>query len=352
MKLRPRRILSALTSVLALVAGSALFSALPTSVAAQEPASGEIEYALEKPLASRSLLLDGAAIGDLMVAVGERGHILLSRDQGVTWEQSTSVPTRATLTGVFLHDEELGWAVGHDAVILRTRDGGSTWELLYQAPEEELPFLDVWFKDARNGFALGAYGYFLETSDGGDSWEPVDLSAAEELTEEEELYGYGADYHLNHLARAGDGRLYIAAEAGTIYRSDDAGESWRKLPSPYEGSYFGTLPLEGDSLLLFGLRGHLFRSDDAGESWREIDSGTQAMLTDGLELEDGTVIVAGLAGTLLVSADGGETFDLKAQADRQGLATVLPTADDHLLLIGEFGVNRLPLSALEVSSKP
>jgi photosystem II stability/assembly factor-like uncharacterized protein len=352
MKLRPREILLSLAMTLVLVAGSALLSALSTPASAQEPASEEIEFALEKPLASRSLLLDGAAIGDLMVAVGERGHILVSRDQGLTWKQATTVPTRATLTGVFFHDEELGWAVGHDAVILRTRDGGSGWELLYQAPEEELPFLDVWFKNAQNGFALGAYGYFLATSDGGDSWEPVDLSAAAELTEEEELYGYGADYHLNHIARSDDGRLYIAAEAGTIYRSDDGGESWTTLPSPYHGSFFGTLPLEGNSVLLFGLRGHLFRSDDAGESWREIDSGTQAMLTDGLELEDGTVVLAGLAGTLLVSADGGETFTLRPQADRQGLATILPTADSHLLLIGEFGVNRLPLSALETSSKP
>ncbi|NIN72690.1 MAG: sialidase, partial [Gemmatimonadetes bacterium] len=49
---------------------------------------------------------------------------------------------------------------------------------------------------------------------------------------------------------------------------------WTTLPSPYEGSFFGTLPLEGDSLLLFGLRGHLFRSDDAGESWEEIPTGT------------------------------------------------------------------------------
>jgi photosystem II stability/assembly factor-like uncharacterized protein len=352
MKLRPRKILSPLAAILALVAGPVLFSTPSTPASAQEPASEEVEYALEKPLASRSLLLDGAAIGDLMVAVGERGHILTSRDQGLAWKQATTVPTRATLTGVFFHDEELGWAVGHDAVILRTRDGGSSWELLYQAPEEELPFLDVWFKDARSGFALGAYGYFLETADGGDSWEPVDLSAGVELTEEEELYGYGADYHLNHLARSDDGRLYIAAEAGTIYRSDDGGENWTTLPSPYEGSFFGTLPLEGDSLLLFGLRGHLFRSDDAGESWREIDSGTEAMLTDGLRLGDGTVIVAGLAGTLLVSTDGAETFGLRPQADRQGLATVLPTADDHLLLIGEFGVNRLPMSALKTSSNP
>ena len=58
----------------------------------------------------------------------------------------------------------------------------------------------------------------------------------------------GSDYHLNHIARSGTGRLYIAAEAGTIYRSDDDGQTWISLPSPYHGSFFGTLPLENDSL--------------------------------------------------------------------------------------------------------
>ena len=58
-------------------------------------------------------------------------------------------------------------------------------------------------------------------------------------------------------------RLYVAAEGGQLYRSDDRGASWRVLPSPYEGSFFGLVPIRGEGLLAFGLRGHLFRSADA-----------------------------------------------------------------------------------------
>ncbi len=303
----------------------------------------DVEQALAKPLASGSLLLDGVAVDGLMVAVGERGHVLVSRDQGESWTQA-AVPTRATLTGVFFHDAQLGWAVGHDAVILRTRDGGESWTRLYHAPEEERPFLDVWFKDASEGFAIGAYGFFLKTVDGGDTWSPhefIDSSAEPAVEDDPYAYDESGDYHLNHIARAQDGRLYIAAEAGTAYRSEDGGETWTMLSSPYEGSFFGTLPLGGDSLLLFGLRGNLFRSGDAGESWQRVASGTEAMLADGLRLADGTIVLAGAAGTLLVSGDGGETFRLEQQADRQALATVLP-AGDSLVLIGEFGVNKIP----------
>jgi len=287
------------------------------------------------PLASRSLLLDGAAAGGLIVAVGERGHVLVSHDQGRTWEQK-QVPTRATLNAVHLHDENLGWAVGHDAVILKTGDGGESWQRVHYAPEEERPLLDVWFRDDRNGFAIGAYGFFLVTGDGGETWTAREFAAqGEEVVDE--FYGGGFDYHLNHLARTDSGRLFIAAEAGTVYRSDDAGESWTTLPSPYEGSFFGSLPLEGDALLLFGLRGHLYRSDDAGESWTEVETSTTAMLTDGIRLADGTVVVAGLSGTLLVSRDGGVTFTLNQREDRLGVSSILETADGGLVLVGEGG---------------
>ena len=318
--------------------------------AAQEGEPSEVEPALIKPLASRSLLLDGTAVGDLLVVVGERGHVLTSRDKGDTWQQA-DVPTRAALTGVFFHDENLGWAVGHDAAIVRTRDGGASWERLNYAPEEQRPFLDIWFSDASTGFAIGAYGFFYRTADGGDTWVDAGLQLADDGQVEEEdseydYYDYGEDLHLNQVAISASGKLYIAAEAGTVYRSDDGGETWKTLPSPYEGSFFGTLPLEADSLLLYGLRGHLFRSDDAGETWQELETGTQALLTDAVRLDDGTIVISGLAGAILVSTDGGRTFALAQQADRLGRVALMATGEEYLVTAGESGVKRLPLSTI------
>lgn len=327
-----------------------LAGGVPARGLAQDVAPNEIEYSVEAPLASRSLLLDGVAVEDRIVAVGEWGHVLLSDDHGRSWRQA-KVPTRATLTAVFFHDENLGWAVGHDATILRSRDGGENWERVHFAPEEERPFFDIWFTDAKNGFAIGAYAFFLGTTDGGETWSQRQISGGDDLTEDYDAFLEGSDYHLNHIARSGTGRLYIAAEAGTIYRSDDDGQTWISLPSPYHGSFFGTLPLENDSLLLFGLRGHMYRSEDAGESWEQVETSTEAMLTNGLRLKDGTVLVTGLAGTLLFSEDGGRRFDLRLQADRQGLATVIETDDDGLILIGEFGVTKLPQSETAIDDK-
>ena len=88
--------------------------------------------------------------GSRLVVVGERGHVLLSDDNGASWAQA-SVPVRVLLTAVHMRGERTGWAVGHDATILRTRDDGETWTPVHRAPEEELPLLDVWFRDESVG---------------------------------------------------------------------------------------------------------------------------------------------------------------------------------------------------------
>ena len=291
------------------------------------PAGAGAADAVHAPLAAESLLLDGAAVGARMVAVGERGHILFSTDDGVSWRQA-KVPVRALLTAVHMRDEMSGWAVGHDAVILRTADGGETWRLVHHAPEEERPLLDVWFRDARSGFAIGAYGYFLATEDGGETW----ISRA--ISED--------DFHLNALTPAGGRRLFIAAEAGVAYRSDDGGATWYELPSPYAGSWFGVLALDEESVLLCGLRGHLFRSQDGGESWTRVPTGTNATLTSALRLPSGTILITGLEGSLLTSRDEGRSVSYDRLPAREGISTALPLADSGILLVGEFGIRRLP----------
>lgn len=303
--------------VLALAAGG-------VSVAAEQ------ERAIIATRAARSLLLDVAVAGDRLVAVGERGHILVSTDGGETWRQ-VEVATRAMLTAVHFHDDRLGWAVGHDALVLRSEDGGESWSQAHHDPEGGSPLFDVFFVDESHGFAIGAYGLFLESRDGGVSWD-------------ERPIGEG-DAHLHHMARSVSGKLYIAAERGVILRSDDGGARWTELPSPYEGSLFGSLPLGGDGLLVFGLRGHAFRSEDGGASWRPVETGVESMLTDACRLADGRIVVVGLAGVLLVSADDARSFASQEQRDRLGISAVLPAPDGGLVVAGEFGVRRLVLAA-------
>ncbi len=293
--------------------------------------TSEDEAAIMAPLAARSLLLDVVAAGtDRLVAVGERGHILISTDGGESWRQ-VGAPTRTMLTAVSFHDGKLGWAVGHDAVILRSTDGGESWRQVHHDPEAGGPLFDVYFGDDKRGFAIGAYGLFLESRDGGESWQRRTISES--------------DAHLHQLARSATGRLYLAAERGVLLRSDDGGERWSELPSPYQGSLFGSLPLGGDNLLLFGLRGHAFLSADAGKTWRSLATGVDAMLTSACRLADGRIVVGGLGGALLVSADEGQSLSAQEQNNRLGISAVIPAPGGGIVLTGEFGVRKMTLAA-------
>lgn len=300
-----------------------------------------------EPLASRALLLDVARAGTRLVAVGERGIVLLSDNEGRNWTQSAGVPSRTMLTAVCFATATRGWAVGHDEIILATTDGGRTWSRQHYAPESQQPLLDVLCLDSQRAIAVGAYGSYFTTVDEGSHWSGRKFSAAPLVSPVKKDAAiddeFAPDYHLNAIADASPD-LFIAAEAGHIYRSTDAGDHWQTLSSPYRGSFFGLLPLPGGSLLVFGLRGNLFLTRDAGVSWQKIETGTSAMLTGGQLLEDGGIVIVGLSGTVLVSHDGGAHFTLQQQADRKGLSAAVVTGPARILAVGEGGSRQIDVT--------
>ena len=291
-------------------------------------------YAIESPKAVRSLLLDVTRAGKRLVAVGDRGHILYSDDNGKSWTQA-KVPTRQMLTALFFIDEKHGWAVGHDAQVLATTDGGNSWARQYQDLEREAPLLDIWFQDANHGIAVGAYGALLETTDGGQNWEDV----SDRLDNED-------GFHLNAIVAVKDSGLFVVGEAGAMFRSRDWGQTWEKVEGPYEGSLFGALgTAEPGTLMVYGLRGHLFRSNDFGDTWEQLELNTQHNgplefgLADGNLLADGAIVVVGHGGSVLKSTDNGRTFSVTNRPDRLSLAGVSATDDGNLILVGQGGVH-------------
>jgi photosystem II stability/assembly factor-like uncharacterized protein len=302
---------------------------------AQVAFATDLVFAIKSGLAPHSLLLSGCELEGRLVAVGERGHIVLSDDAGASWRQAQAVPTRTTLTAIYFHGAKLGWAIGHDATILRTTDGGENWTQLYSAPELDQPLMDVWFKDDKTGFAIGAYGYFLVTNDGGESWEERRVSEDD-------------DWHLNHIESADNGSLYIAAETGTLYRSDDGGDNWRTMLVPYEGSLYGTLSLGGDELLVYGLRGNAFHSRDGGESWNKVETGTEALLTNAHLLEGGKVLVSGMGGTLLLGSGEPLVFKAVKMTSRKDIAGIVPVGQTSVVILGQGGAEKVAVEMADV----
>src|SRR6202030_2931592 len=124
-------------------------------------------------LATHSLLIALAEAGSRLVAVGDRGIIVLSDDRGRSWAQALDVPTDALLTGVCFLDAEHGVAVGHDEVILASADAGRTWRRTHYAPDAQRPLLDVWCGAGGHAIAVGAYSAYFSSEDGGASGRPA-----------------------------------------------------------------------------------------------------------------------------------------------------------------------------------
>ena len=285
----------------------------------------DVKYAEHMPLATESMLLDITRAGNTLVAVGERGHIVISTD-GESWQQVEVVPTRSTLTSVFSAGDRL-WAGGHDAVIITSGDGGETWTRQFFAPDRQQAVMDIHFTDENNGVAIGSYGLYLRTSDGGQTWEDATVDAE-------------SDFHLNSLVRFSDGRRLIAGEAGFSYRSYDDGETWEAIEMPYQGSMWGALKTNAGCVLFYGLRGHVMESCDFGSSWTELETGSESSISGAAEYE-GLVVLASNSGTVLIRDDNGD-FRIHHHSDGVDFAAVISLGGGNFLLAGEGGVHKYP----------
>lgn len=311
----------------------ALFASLAVSTLAAPLARAEDPVATTSPQpaelmpqADKSMLLDVVVAGTHLVAVGSRGHILLS-DDGQQWKQVDS-PVRSTLTSVFFVDANNGWAVGHDTAILRTSDGGQTWAVQNYQPELEKPLLDVLFLDDKRGFAAGAYGLFEQTTDGGAHWATINAPAI-----------LKDGLHLYALRKLGDGRLLVAGEQGLIGLSTDGGTNWTKLDSGYKGTFFGATPVGTNGAVVCGLRGNAYYSANVGSApWQKIETGNNMSLYSCAQEAGGKVVMAGANGVVeRVDTAGLKVEKLQSPVDTP-LSVVLPW-NDRLIVAGEAGVH-------------
>ena len=316
------------------------------------------QSAVKSPLAQRSLINGLAHAGDRLVAVGQRGHVLLSDDQGKSWRQA-DVPSSSDLVAVTFPTPTEGWAVGHDGIVLHSKDAGATWAraldgrqlgapmvdyykreaanagdekqaaALLQAAERfaaqgaENPFLDVGFADASTGYLVGAFGLVLRTTDGGASWQPM-LHA---IDNPKELHLYAV--------RAIGGEVYIAGEQGLLLKLDRSvpgGGRFRAIELPYKGTLFGITGTPS-ALLVHGLRGTLLRSTDAGQSWQQVPTGVQVGLTGSSTDAKGRIVIVSQAGHVLVSDDDGASFTL-AKVDKPLPAAAVALAGPSTIVIG------------------
>lgn len=309
-------------------------------------------------VASRPLMAVAKA-GGRLVAVGPRGLILTSDDQGENWVQS-SVPVQSDLLAVHFPTASKGWAVGHDGVILHSADGGATWvkQLDGRVAAEQfkshyekaiaggdaklapyfdllarnfkagaaLPYLDVWFEDESRGFVVGSFGMIAATNDGGRTWQPW----LERIDNPEGL-------NLNSIRGLG-GDLFVVGERGLICKLDRERDHFVAKPTGSGGSFFG-IAGNGNVLLAFGLRGTAFRSRDHGATWEKVSVPADATLTAGIATPDSRkFLLVNSAGQVLLGNAEGAGLEIVHPAKPMRFTGIAVIDSARLVLSGLSGI--------------
>ncbi|AYC35123.1 glycosyl hydrolase [Pseudomonas cavernae] len=264
------------------------------------------------------------------VAVGERGTIMLSDDQGRSWQQALVKPQRhVSLTGLVAVSAEQLLAVGHDGLILRSQDAGSTWQEVRFEAEQGEPLLGIWAAGGNRVLAFGSFGKFYQSDDAGLTWNalPLEVDSA----------------HLNGMDGGADGRRMLVGEQGLVLRSSDAGQHWQTLPSFYNGSLFGVVRLSAQRWVTYGMRGHVFVSDNFGDSWEEVKVGNKLPLYGHVLLPNNAGVLIVGAGSSLVRLDGrGRLLEASRQPGLGTLTSAIVIGAQQVLVGGERGVSQGP----------
>ena len=281
--------------------------------------------------ALRGVLLGATVAGSRLVAVGERGHVLLSDDLSKSWRQAKAVPTRATLTCVHATDAQHLWAAGHGGIIIASSDAGETWAVAAGKAEAFDVLLAIYVDDDGRGLAVGGFGFALTTADRGKTWSATKL-----------LDGEAGEKHLNHILVSKAGTWLIAAEGGLMLRSTDR-VHWTAVATPYKGSLWAGLQLQAGVLLVGGMRGNVVRSTDDGQSWLHSAIPQAGSITAGAALPDGRAVLVGVDGTVVMADAAGSGFVLRRLEDRTALTAALALPGGALLAASTAGIRALTL---------
>lgn len=217
-----------------------------------------------------------------------------------------------TLLDVEFTNTEDGWLVGRIG-IFKTSNGGKTWTKIgpsiavsrnvgASALSILTPIFRLDFIDADKGWVQRSDG-LLKTNDGGLTWQLISVletrqqKAFQSFSFIEERHGWALDID------------------GSIYYTDDGGESWSRQASIAAGRAAKTVT--ANECWIVGSGGKLTHTTDAGGTWSTLFVGTDEDLLD-VAVVDGRFLFVNSSRSVYQSLDSGKTWTL---ALRPGLGS-------------------------------
>jgi len=188
-------------------------------------------------------------------------------------------------------------------LIQRSDDGGKTWEPVgnefkydgvtgthqwYDGTPHPWEFKRVWhlepsLTDPDTVYAGVEDAALFKTTDGGKTWEELSGLRRHGSGSRWQPGAGGMGLHTILLDPGHPERIYIAISAAGVFRSDDAGKTWRPMNRGLKSQYIPDPNAEvgfcvhriamhrsRPNVLFMQLHWDVMRSDDAAESWHEV----------------------------------------------------------------------------------
>ncbi|MGC4091025.1 MAG: YCF48-related protein [Polyangiaceae bacterium] len=144
-----------------------------------------------------------------------------------------------------------------------------------------------------------------------------------------------------HLARlsflaGADVALALGSE-GTVLRSSDDGQSWRRVETGTHEFLFDCAQHPSGALVVVGSHGTLLRSTDQGQSFSPISVDTKRSFRAASVSSSGAIVVVGDEGTAYASSDAGQRFLPENSGVEEYLSHVVSLPDGRVLIGGDHG---------------
>ena len=227
--------------------------------------------------------LNGITYGNnTFAAVGERGTVRTSSDNGATWDNGT----RGTTSELYeiAYGDSTFVTVGYRGANLYSSDNGLSWDNGTWDENEDLTGV----ANGNNTFvALGTR--FIKSTDNGTNWITKHTA---------NLYDVAF----------GNSTFVGCGSGGTIYWSTDNGTNWgtRTSGTAWDLKHVG---FGNNTFVVVGLSGTMRRSTDNGSTWGDVTSGTTNNLYS-ISYGNSKFVAVG-ANIVVVSTNSGSTFSLK-----------------------------------------